>query len=193
MSRTPNRKRPEQLRNAILEYVLQHGLTGLSLRPLAKAVGSSPRVLLYYFGSKEKMVVELLAELRRRQMAVYSDVPVTSFAEACQTIWKHMSTSASLPTFRLFFEAYGMALRQRRLYKAFLHSTIEDWLRAIAEPLQQEGYDRRQARAFATVLLAGLRGFMLDYCTTRDRKRLDHAASLWLGSLDSMLVKKREV
>jgi AcrR family transcriptional regulator len=192
MSRTVNEKRPEELRNAIVCYLIQHGLTDLTLRPLAKAVGSSPRVLLYYFGSKEKMVIELLAEVRQRQRAIYSEVQGASFGEACQIIWKRMSAADSEPVFRLFFEAYGIALRGPHLYKAFLRSTIEDWLQLIADPLCREGYERGEARAFATIILAGLRGFMLDYCTTRDRERLDRAVGLWLANLDSMLPDTKE-
>ena len=187
-----NEKRPEELRNAIVRYLIQHGLTDLSLRPLAKAVGSSPRVLLYYFGSKEKMVIELLAEVRQRQRAIYSEVQGASFGEACQIIWKRMTAADSEPVFRLFFEAYGIALRRPQLYKAFLRATIEDWLQLIADPLCREGYTRGEARAFATIILAGLRGFMLDYCTTRDRNRLDRAVGLWLANLDSMLPDTKE-
>jgi AcrR family transcriptional regulator len=192
MSRTVNEKRPEELRDAIVQYLTKHGLADLSLRPLAKAVGSSPRVLLYYFGSKEKMVVKVLGEVRQRQRAGYGQMEADSFAEACQTIWKQMSAPASEPLFRLFFEAYGMALRHPQLYKAFLRDTIEDWLRFVADPLCREGYERRDARAFATIVLAGLRGFMLDYCASRDRKRLDHAVALWVRTLNSMLPDGKE-
>jgi AcrR family transcriptional regulator len=118
MSRTVNEKRPEELRNAI-RYLIRHGLIDLSLRPLAKAVGSSPRVLLCYFGSKEKMVIELLAEVRQRQRAIYSEVQGASFGEACQIIWKRMTAADSEPVFRLFFEAYGIALRRPHPYKLF--------------------------------------------------------------------------
>lgn len=180
MSRTANEKRPEELRGAIVQYLTKHGLAGLSLRPLAKAVGSSPRVLLYYFGSKEKMVIEVLAEVRKRQRACYGQVQAASFAEACHTIWKQMRAPDSEPLFRLFFEAYGIALRHPQLYQAFLSATVEDWLRLIADPLCREGCPCRKARAFATVVLAGLRGFMLDYCATGDRQRLDRAVGLWL-------------
>jgi AcrR family transcriptional regulator len=186
MSRTVNEKRPEELLDAIVHYLTKHGLADLSLRPLAKAVGASPRVLLYYFGSKEKLVIKVLAEVRQRQRAIYGEIHAATFEEACRTIWKHMSAPDSEPLFRLFFEAYGMALRHPRLYKDFLHSTVEDWLRFVADPLHREGYAPDQARAFATVVLAGFRGFMLDYCTTRDRKRLDHAVGLWLRTLDSI-------
>jgi AcrR family transcriptional regulator len=191
VSRTANQQRPQELRDAILRYLVKHGLADLSLRPLAKAVGSSPRVLLYYFGSKEKMVAEVVAEVRRRQFTAYDQPEVSSFPEACRIIWKQMSVPDSEPLFRLFFEVYGMAMRQPKRYQAFLHHTVEDWLRLIAEPLCREGYKRAEARAFATIVLAGLRGFMLDYCTTHDRRRLDRAVNSWLANLESMLPDRK--
>jgi AcrR family transcriptional regulator len=192
MSRTVDETRPKELRNAIVQYLIGHGLSGLSLRPLAKALGCTPRVLLYHFGSKERMVIEVLAQVRERQRATY-DVEAATLAEACQTIWKRMSAPHSEPLFRLFFETYGMALRHPQLYKVFLHDTIEDWLGLIADELRHEGYRRREARAVATIVLAGLRGFMLDFCTTHDRKRLDYAVGMWLRTLDSTLPARKEV
>jgi AcrR family transcriptional regulator len=191
VSRTANPQRPKELREAIVQYLVKHGLADLSLRPLAKAVGSSPRGLLYYFGSKEKMVIEVLAEIRQRQRVSYGDVAAT-FAEACQIIWQRLSAPDSEPLFRLFFEVYGIALRHPQIYKSFLHDTIEDWLQLIAEPLRQEGYKREEARAFATIVIAGLRGFMLDFCATHDRRRVDRAVASWLSKLDAMLPERKE-
>lgn len=191
MSRTVNKERPKELRRAILQYLIKHGLSDLSLRPLAKAVGCSPRVLLYYFGSKEKMVSEVLAEARQRQQTAYDKVETGSFAKNCQIVWKRMSAADSEPLFRLFFEVYGIALRHPRRYKAFLHHMIEDWLRDIADPLCREGHSRAEARAFATIVVAGLRGFMLDYCATHDRRRVDRAVKSWLATLDSMLPERK--
>ena len=187
MTRPINEKRPGELRDAIVRYLIKHGLAGLSLRPLAKALGCTPRVLLYHFGSKEKMVAEVLAQVRQRQRATYNQIEAANFAEACRAIWKLMSAPDSEPLFRLFFEIYGVALRHPRRYRIFLRDTMEDWLGLIADELCREGHPHAQARAFATIVLAGLRGFMLDFCTTHDRKRLDHAVKLWLGALDSML------
>jgi AcrR family transcriptional regulator len=192
MSRRKNEKRPEELRDAIVEYLIKHGLHNLSLRPLAKALGCSPRVLLYHFGSKEKMVIEVLAQIRQRQRATYGRVEGATFAKGCQTIWTHMSAPDSEPLFRLFFETYGIALRHPRLYKAFLHDTIEDWLQLVTGDLAGARHRRKQSRAIATIVLAGLRGFMLDFCTTHDRERVELAVRLWLNSLDSMLTKRKE-
>jgi AcrR family transcriptional regulator len=180
-----NEQRPEELLEAIAQYLTKHGLADLSLRPLAKAVGSSPRVLLYYFGSKEKMVARALAEVRKQQRAVYDTIQGASLGEVCRAVWKDMSAPESEPLFRLFFEVYGLALRRPQLYRDFLHATVEDWLEFAADSFRREGLGSKQARSLATVIVAGLRGFMLDFCATRDRKRLDSAVGLWLRAMDS--------
>jgi AcrR family transcriptional regulator len=192
MSRPINKKRPEELRNAIVRYLVKRGLNGLSLRPLAKALGCTPRVLLYHFGSKEKMVIEVLAQIRRRQHAAFGRIQEARLTDGYLAVWKQMSAPESEPLFRLFFEIYGIALRHPRLYKSFLHHTIQDWLRLMADELDAELHQRKQARAIATIVLAGLRGFMLDFCTTHDRKRVDQAVKLWLHSIDSMLTAHKE-
>jgi hypothetical protein len=138
------------------------------------------------------MIVEVLAQVRRGQGVAYGQIEEASFTEGYRTIWKRMSAPDSESLFRLFFEAYGLALRFPRLYKAFLHDTIEHWLQLITAELEGEKYQCNQARAIATIVLAGLRGFMLDFCTTHDRKRVDEAVELWLRSLDSMLTTPKE-
>ncbi len=183
MSRPINKQRPDELRRAILQYLTMHGLADLSLRPLAKAVGSSPRVLLYYFGSKENMLATLLAEIRHRQRAAFGRIEAPTFVQAYRAVWKQMSSPASERLFRLFFEACGLALRHPRQYKQFLQATVQDWLEVIAADLRAEGLNRTQATIFATAVLAGFRGFMLDYCATHDRKRIDRAVDLWLRSI----------
>lgn len=187
MGRKVDVERPGELLEAVVRWLLQHGFENLSLRPLAKGVGSSPRVLLYFFGSKEQLITRVLAELRTRQRAAFGHIDVPMFATAVWTTWKTMSTPESLFLFRLYFEAYGMALQKPILYREFLHSAVEDWLEFVARPLQQDGHTRKEARVFATVVLAGLRGFMLDLCATGDRRRVDGAIELWAASLDTML------
>ncbi len=91
-----------------------------------------------------------------------------------------MSAPASEPVFRLFFEVYGLALQNRKRFAGFLKRVVQDWLLFITEPLVVQGWRRSEATAFATVLIAGYRGFMLDLCATRDRRRIDAAVDLWI-------------
>jgi AcrR family transcriptional regulator len=189
VSRTVDPNRPSELLDNIVAYLLEHGISDLSLRPLAKAVGSSPRVLLYYFESSEKLVALALARLREHQHATYREmfnVETGSSADAYFAIWKHMTSPAYAPMFRLFFEVYGLALRDPRTYRAFLTSAVDDWLDFVDDPPSRKRYGREASRAFATVIVSGFRGFMLDYCASRDRKRVDRAVKLWISALDAI-------
>jgi len=195
MTRTADTRRPAELLDAIVDHLSRYGVAEISLRPLAKAVGSSPRVLLYYFGSKEKLMVKALARLRERQRVAYGRMKAAEFkkpSDACRAIWQHMSAPEMEPLFRMFFEAYSMALRRPRQFREFLRTAVEDWLEFLSAPLVRKGYTERDARAHATVVLAGFRGFMLDYCASRDRARLDRAVNLWLAALDAIPLERVE-
>ena len=60
--------RRRELLELAYAYVLEHGVADLSLRPLAAAIGSSPRVLLFLFGSKAELVQALLARAREDEL-----------------------------------------------------------------------------------------------------------------------------
>lgn len=189
MTRTVNKTRPEELLDAIVAYISRKGVAELSLRPLAKAVHSSPRVLLYYFGSKEKMVARAIQRLRERQRAGFGKMREARYdlpSDACRPIWRQMSAPESEMAFRLSLEVYVLALRHPHQFADFLCSSVEDWLEFLCEPLLRKGHRKQETRAFATIVIAGFRGFMLDYCATHDRERIDRAVDMWLQTLDSI-------
>src|ERR1700756_264367 len=66
--------RREELLDRAYRYVLGHGLSAMSLRPLATEIGSSPRVLLFLFGSKDGLVRALLARAREEEVALLQQV-----------------------------------------------------------------------------------------------------------------------
>lgn len=191
MTRTADEARPGELLDAIAAYIVKKGVAELSLRPLAKAVRSSPRVLLYYFGSKEKLLARAIQRLRERQRATFGKMREARYeqpSDACRAIWKQMSTPESEAAFRLSLETYSMALRHPKRFGDFLSTSVEDWLQFLSEPLTRKGVSAAQARAFATVVIAGFRGFMLDYCASHDRVRVDQAVELWLGTLNTIVL-----
>jgi AcrR family transcriptional regulator len=188
VARTADDERRAELLESIVDYVTANGIADLSLRPLAEAVGSSPRVLLYYFTSKEDLIAEVLALARARQRALFSELPrnPSSYAETIRAAWKLISEPRHEPVFRLFFETYGLALQDRKRFASFLRGAVDDWLNYLEAPALRDGYTKTQARAIATVFLAGYRGFLLDLCATRDRKRLAQAVETWIQTLDAI-------
>lgn len=192
MTRTANERRPEELLDAIANYLSIRGLSGLSLRPLAKAVGSSPRVLLYYFGSKELLIAKLFEHLRIKQREWLDAATGSTLQESCLKMWRRIIRPDTLPWFRVFFEAFGFALGRADEYEDFLNSVSRDWIQAISRVLRDSGCGRREAEIIATVVLAGFRGFMLDYCATHDRKRIQSALEWWARGLDLQLASVLE-
>jgi AcrR family transcriptional regulator len=192
VSRTVDETLRDGLLERIVEYVWDNGISDLQLRPLAKAVGSSPRGLLYHFGSKEELVTAVLVCAGERQREVFETLPRSpeSYAETVRAAWAVMSSPKNEGLFRLFFEIYGLALQDRNRFPGFLERAVEVWLAYLERPALRDGYSRTDARAIATVLLAGYRGFLLDLCTTRDRKRLARAVDLWILALDAIPAAK---
>jgi AcrR family transcriptional regulator len=187
MSRTADDARRGRLLDRAVDYVLRRGLAQLSLRPLAKATGTSPRLLLYYFGSKEALVVEIIRRGRARQRETMANLKLTSTLsprDVTRILWHHFSEPRWEPLMRLFFEVYGLALQDRARFPGFLESAIDDWLTALEGCSSRAGFSRDDARALATVMIAGFRGFLLDLCATHDRARINHAVDLWLSMLD---------
>ncbi len=183
--RTPDAARRAQLLERAVEYVCRQGLAGLSLRPLAKAIGSSPRVLLYYFGSKEALVIEIVRHGRGRQRAMMNQLELTDLSprQVARTLWLEWSKPEWEPLTRLFFEVYVLALSDRSRFHGFLEGAVHDWLQTLEACTNLPGRTRAQARALGTLLIAGFRGFLLDLVGTSDRARIQRAVDLWLSMI----------
>ena len=187
MTRPVDHEGRAALLERITAYVVEHGLTDLSLRPLAKAVGSSPRMLLYHFGSKEAIVTAVLAGVRQRQLVIFDQLRRSELrtpAAICRAAWTYMTMPEILPLLRLFFETYALALQEPQRFPGFFDGAVEDWLQFLSDPACKGIADRKRARTIATVILAGYRGFMLDYVATQDRERIGAALEAWSTSLE---------
>lgn len=196
MTRTIDLEHRSAVLDRISIYVVRHGLSRLSLRPLAKAVGLSPRTLLYHFGSKEAIVAAVIDRMRQRQQAMFQQLresEVSTPGAICRAAWTYMTTPRIMPMLRLFFETYALALRTPKRFPGFLKRAVEEWLDFLAAPLLADGVNPKRARIFATIVLAGYRGFMLDFVATGDRKRIGSAVDAWVDSLEALLPDKGKV
>jgi len=190
--RKPERK--ADVLNAMADYLLGSGVSEATLRPAATALGTSPRMLLYHFRSKEALLVAALQEVRRREidMLVRALIrnPGGPTAERMRHIWRWYASPRRAPYLRLFFEAWGVSLQRPYLYEGFLESVRKDLLPVAEEALVQLGYPRRDARAIATFMIAALRGLLIDLVANKDRRRLDDAMEIFI-QLTRMVETKR--
>jgi len=167
--------REAELLEKAYAYVLENGLSDLSLRPLASAIGSSPRVLLFLFGSKDELVRRLLARAREDELAGPVDA---------EGVWAWLSDPAHAGLLRLWTEAYARSLSDPSgPWGDFARSTVDDWLRILAAAQPPEVRRTARGRAQRTAVLALLRGAMLDLLATGDRARVGAAVATALDQL----------
>lgn len=179
----PARDIRRELLDAAIEHVAAHGLTGLSLRELGTAIGTSHRMLSHHFGSKDELWVELIREVERRQRAVMAElVPVADapLEDAMRDWWRHLSDPSLWPNERLFFEIYGQALQGRSPAVELLDGVVESWLVPATELVMARGVPAPIARAWARLGIAVTRGLLLDLLATGDRLAVDAAMERWI-------------
>jgi AcrR family transcriptional regulator len=172
--------RQAELLEAAYGYVLAHGMSGLSLRPLAAAIGSSPRVLLYLFGSKDGLVQALLARAREAELAMLAELareqPGLDLPGAAGQVWGWLSDPRHRDLLALWVEGYARSLTEPAgPWAAFGRQAVADWLEVLAG-YQPEAWRRTEAAARQrTAALALLRGALLDLLATGDGERVTAA------------------
>jgi AcrR family transcriptional regulator len=169
--------RRDELLQATAGYILQHGVADLSLRPLAKAIGTKARLLIYHFGSREKLIEAALTAVLRDVQADFlkSGVSVLKF-------WKWATLPANLPYARLVFEVHGLAPRNPRLFGGYVRDAIDSWKAILSERIP--GRNKAQ---IATAVIAVFDGLLMDFLATGDRQRTTKALRLALKKIGGAL------
>ena len=169
----------ERLLAAAVEQAMCGGIADLSLRELAAAIGTSHRMLLYHFGSREGLLTAVARAVEEAQRAAVSEWGVTS--ASARRLWQHFSDPRLWPAERLFFELYAHALLGRPGTEGFLDNAIEPWVTAITPAIDEEaGLDDKAARAEARLAVAVTRGLLLDLLATGDRAGVTEAFERYL-------------
>ena len=107
----PGSPRKRELLEAAYRYVLGSGLADMSLRPLAKEIGSSPRVLLFLFGSKEGLIHALLARAREDELRYLEQLRDSRGArEAGREVWSWLAAPSHRALLALWVEGYARSL-----------------------------------------------------------------------------------
>jgi len=186
MARPPDPGIRERLRNQAVDYVLSHGVGDLALRPLAKALKTNARMLVYHFGSREGLMREILAGLRERGDTLIrawfqAGKSPRTLSEFLRWYWQWMSAPRAQPAVRLLFELYALALRNPRDYPGVLEAPLAYWQSLTKKAGRRSEFEAAEP----TLLLAATRGLLLDLCATGDRARVGRAMQLLAQFVES--------
>jgi AcrR family transcriptional regulator len=176
-----NRPKDPALREKLLEravqYVLQHGIGALSLRPMAKNMGTTARMLIHHFGTKETLVNEVLLAIEhgfaRRTAAYIGDNQTVG--RTLLHMWTETAAPTMEPALRAMFEVWGQALVHPTRYQSFLESLTEPWINLLRRRFEQSGRKPAEAAALATLAVGAFQGLQLVRLTGGDNMRSEAA------------------
>ena len=170
-----HRKRAEMLAG-VVAYIASHGLAELSLRPLAAALGTSSRMLIYYFGTKEELLVQALATQRPDLAALFADiVEPAQLLERLIGFFDLNSDGAEADSVRVLLQVLGAACAPGSPYQDYANTAIATFVTELAAALRRTGL-AEDPEVVATLLVSGLRGIIQDRVITGDRERTGRAA-----------------
>jgi AcrR family transcriptional regulator len=178
MVRTPDLQRRRQLLDALVEEFAAGGIGDRSLREVAAAVGTSHRMLLHHFGSREDLLVAIVEGVERRQMGLLGELP-TDPAEGFAAMWADLRRPELRNLERLFFECYSRAAQGEKPFARMVPGAVNDWLGEV-----EDIADGPVNPAMVRLGLAVVRGLLLDLVATNDDAGVDAAATVFANLLD---------
>jgi AcrR family transcriptional regulator len=145
------------------DWAWEHGLVGLSLRPLAAALGTSDRMLLYHLGSKDQLIVEIIRRSTQRSARELRALPASASPhDAVLEQWHLRTTEHQAQCERLYVEAFTLGLFGHEPYASEVVAMNEAWLSAVRAHLVSSGVPEGHSREIAELVEAAFMGFELD-------------------------------
>jgi AcrR family transcriptional regulator len=177
VARPPDVERRRQLLGALIDAFADGGIGDRSLREVAEAVGTSHRMLLHHFGSRDELLLAIVTEVERRQMTVLPDA-ATQPADAMAAMWADVRRPEMRPFERLFFECYARGAQGEQPFARMLPGAVESWLSEVDAKTGSSADP-----AFVRLGLAVTRGLLLDLVATDDDEGVDAAAQAFIELL----------
>lgn len=176
MARPLDHAKRADLLAGVVEYIAAHGLGDLSLRPLAAELGTSSRMLIHYFNTKEELLVQALTTQRPDIAAVFAGVSdAASLRERLGEFCAVNIAGEATTSVRVLLQVLGAACVPGSPYGEYANAAIATFIGMLANALRRiESID--DPEAVATLLVSGLRGIIQDRLITGDVERTDRAA-----------------
>jgi AcrR family transcriptional regulator len=174
----------DELLARCVAWFAEHGVGDTSLRTLAAGVGTSHRMLIYHFGSREGLLAAVVESVELTERALLEGLlrDVEDAYAAGLAFWEHVADSAS--TFApLYFELSGHAMQDQPWAAGLRTWLTTGWTEALTDLWTRLGRPHTEAAELARVNLAAVRGLLFDLALTGDRQAADEGMRLLAPAL----------
>jgi AcrR family transcriptional regulator len=174
----------ERMLARLVGHARAHGLPAdASLRQFAEQLGTSHRMLTYYFGSRERMLATLLTALRTEEREwLMSTARDWSLRDAVLAMWSYYTDPAREREHQVFFYVFSLALQDPAGFGDLLGS-LDAWVELTTQLAMDEGDPPDRAEARAQLVVSSVRGLLVDRLRAGDQLRIDSAFTLLLDTL----------
>jgi AcrR family transcriptional regulator len=177
MARPIDQHKRDELVAAAAAVLARTGVIDTSLRTLAAELGTSARMLIHYFGSKEQLILEVLARQQRAVIPDTADVELPTSIEAhrawCLQDWWACTRGEKSDTNRIVEQVFGAACGRDSPYRAYTAQTLNLLTRNSQTRLEGLGMPTRVAETRSRIALAAFQGFIIEYFTAEDPAGID--------------------
>lgn len=154
-----HRHSKEEILEGALASAFEDGLSQLSFGRVGKRLGTSDRVVVYYFPSKDDLVGEVLFVLGARLQTTLAPMFRSKVADGrglLRAAWPVLARRDADPVFALFFEAAGLATAGREPYRSLVPQLMEGWVVWASEFIEGTASRRRSEAEAAIAMIDGL-------------------------------------
>jgi AcrR family transcriptional regulator len=178
--------RQRQLLDRVTDDLAVNGLVDFSLRRAARAAGTTHKVLLYYFDGADDLLRQAIVQLRERRignaLAAVGDGPgPTTLAARVRAVWEILIDAET--GLRVLDQAIGLAMYDPARYGELGREASRQYLPALLSLCPGDWSDRRKLEV-ADMILATLRGFLVDWLTTGGTADVDAGLEALARALD---------
>jgi len=170
--RSAGSRRGEARRRELLDRVTDdlavNGLVDFSLRRAARAAGTTHKVLLYYFDGADDLLKQAILQLRDRRIdntlaAASQDPARQTLSARVRAMWPALVGEES----RVLDQAIGLTMYDPDRYAELGRGASQQYLPALLSICPEDWSEQRKLEV-AEMILAVLRGFLIDWLTSGD-------------------------
>lgn len=149
----------DQILAGALDEAFDEGLSRLSFGRVAKRLGTSDRMVVYYFPSKEVLIGDVLGAIGTRLQSALAPSFSSKFSgrdDVLRAAWPVVTAREHDPLFALYFEASGLAASGREPYRTLVPILVHSWIEWVATFLEGTPARRRREASATIAVLDGL-------------------------------------
>jgi AcrR family transcriptional regulator len=184
-------RRKQELLEGLIDYFVRHGVTDVSLRPMAKETGTSARLLIFHFGTKENLLLEVLEEMQARlQLSLKELLAADAGVERAAPLrlfWDWALKEQNFSHLRVLYQLQVLAAQDSKTYGKYLKRNALTWLEVVQSVLKPS----HRSPALATLIVAVFDGLFIEVMSTGDRRRTTAAVDHFIEMARNHIAGRR--